>query len=239
MKPVYLAAILFFMLPLIGGAQNSLKEIQDQEKLISERSRFVAGIYPVGLFSSSEKRDVGGVLGVIVGSSMTLVSYTTIGQNKYQMFDLFMKDIDAQGFSPKWDGYRVEFFFRNGDGVFRKNKLNFFHGLNLAYEHQQLVPFTSEVTKVETEQTTSEIFEPLDRSFRVHFNPGFTYYRGFWGFDLNLSVGVFLNSFQLKNDEFKLSPEYKFGNPLLENRDEGSLHYGPSVRLNFATFLFF
>lgn len=163
MKPVYLAAILFFMLPLIGGAQNSLKEIQDQEKLISERSRFVAGIYPVGLFSSSEKRDVGGMLGVIAGSSMTLVSYTTIGQNKYQMFDLFIKDIDAQGFSPKWDGYRVEFFFRNGDGVFRKNKLNFFHGLNLAYEHQQLVPFTSEVTKVETEQTTSEIFEPLDR----------------------------------------------------------------------------
>jgi hypothetical protein len=225
--------------------KETLKKEEECQKKVARlarkanyvRPRLFLGTNPGQYLRPVENRDFTYEVGLMHKNRMSSVFYTQIKNNPYQMLDLYLNNIITPGFTPLWDGYKTGITIRMTQDKFENKKWTYYYDFQLAYAREQMQEFTDQVTDLTTLQQFTEVFAPIDNSYRFSLGLGSTYYWYVIGIDLKINFGLSLNTFDLRDQAILFTDQYSFENPLLTYRNGKTYHYGSLLNISVITYL--
>lgn len=201
------------------------------------RPRLWLGAHAFQYLDDKEDRDPGFELGIMHKNKVYSVFYTEINNKAYQTIDLYLKDITIPEFHPYYDGYKVGLNFRKSEDNFQNRKWTYYYNIQLAYAEERLRAFDDNVINLQTNETFTAGFAPIDHSYRLYAGLGSTYYFYVLGIDWSFNIGFSLNTFDLQDQSGIYNENYSFSNPLLEERKYNEYHYGTLMNISIITYL--
>lgn len=191
------------------------------------------GINVLPLLNSNEKRDYGGVVNFTKQKFALELSYLQINQNKENIFDLWIKEVDyaSQDNVSRWDGFYAHIQPKFFDSDEQK-----YVGLLLGYAQKSFDPMEVNITNIESSNVSTGTFNPSEKQYIAMINiGGMKLSRGF-GLDMYWGFGATYNQFDLGfNQDMN---KFTIDNPLLENRKAPYftfiMRFGINFGLNFG-----
>jgi len=191
------------------------------------------GINVLPLLNSNVKRDYGGVVNFTKRKFALELSYLQINQNKENIFDLWIKEVDyaSQDNVSRWDG----FYAHIQPKFFDSDEQNYV-GLLLGYAQKSFDPMEANITNIETSILSTGTFNPSEKQYIAMINiGGMRLNRGF-GVDMYWGFGATYNQFNLGFNQDK--NKFTIDNPLLENRKAPYfgfiMRFGINIGLNLG-----
>ena len=184
-----------------------------------------AGAYMIPLLKSNAKRDYGAALNFVFKKTAWEFSYLKINQNKENVFDLTIKDVDAkQDGISRWNGFyahvQPKFF----------SKAPMYVGFLLGYAQKDFEPLTSNVTHDADALISSQTFSPKTTQYIAMINTGGMGLTKGFGFDMYCGIGATYNQWDRGNTIN--ADEYTFENIILEHRKDQ--YFSLIVRVGFT-----
>ncbi|MCC7245123.1 MAG: hypothetical protein IT269_05565, partial [Saprospiraceae bacterium] len=206
------------------------KKAAKQARRSNSGFNMYAGAYILPLFSSSEKRDYGGVLNIGGRKTMIEFSYLKIQKKKENTFDMWAREIDAeQDDLSTWDGY-----YAHVQPKFMKRSM--YWGLLLGTAHKEFSTMTVNVVNDATTAAGTADFTPKVEQYIAMLNFGsMPLFKGF-GADVYFGIGANYSRFDAGTTINRA--EYTIENPILENRKETYfgliMRVGMTMGINFG-----
>ena len=193
---------------------------------------FYVGANILPLINTNPKRDYGGVVNFVFKKSALEFGYAKIRQNKENIFDLWIAEVDDadQDNISRWDGYKAhfqpKFFTENGKGYI---------GILLGYNEKSFDSLAVNVIHDLDGAWSNETFKPGIKQYVGILNiGGMNLLKGF-GLDMSFGIGANYSTFDPGNPLDRR--QYTIENPLLEHRKD---HYwGFVMRIGFTVGLNF
>lgn len=190
---------------------------------------FYVGAHILPLLNTNPKRDYGAAVNFAFKRTALEFSYTLINQNKENIFDLWISEVDDadQDNISRWDGFKAHF---QPKFLAREGNFNSYIGVLLGYNQKNFDEMTVNVTHDSDGAFSSETFKPSVKQYVLMVNFGaMRLARGFgadlfWGLGANYSF--FEDGSEINRDE------YTIDNPLLEYRKDK--YFGFVMRLGFT-----
>lgn len=186
------------------------------------------------LLNTNPKRDYGAVVDFVFRKSAIEFGYKKIRQNKENIFDLWINEVDEadQDNISRWDGFKLHFQPK----FFTKNSDNGYFGIYLGYNEKDFAPMTVNVINDADGAISSQIFDPSVKQYVGMFNFGGMILGKGFGVDMHFGIGANYSTFDAGNPLDR--SQYTIENPLLEGRKDNYwglvLHTGITMGLNFG-----
>lgn len=203
-----------------------------KQRRASKQFNIYAGIYPIPLFGSSEKRDVGGHVDFVFTDIALSFGYATI-QYRNDLNFLFM-DLDDD---YRWDGYRTRFMFKK----FRKGT-GAYSGFVLGYAEKnhyiEGLDYRDVIISDVNDKTTglpvayNERFETVDRQYEIMFVTGAQFLAKVIGTDFSIGIGGTINEFDGGNKTYWSNPDVEIVDQMINSRKE--INFYPQIFLNWS-----
>jgi hypothetical protein len=212
--------------------QRAYEKQQAREARRAERDFSIyAGIYPLPMIIRFDKyRDYGGVVGFGVHNFAMEFSYKFINLNHVIYDDLFLKEIEYDGFENYWNGYRAHVAFKFGDrDTYGEGG---FVGPLFEVVSRNFEPVKSDVFAADgftyLRQST---FSPTELSYNVFLNMGGRIEQNNFMVEYFLGIGGAYHQFDGGGEEYNNDLFY-LSNPVLENRTP--TRFGVAVRMGMT-----
>jgi hypothetical protein len=171
------------------------------------------------------------VLNLVGKNAAWEFSYMKINRNKDNVFDLTIRDVDAeQDDITRWDGY-----YAHLQPKFRLDK-NGYIGLLLGYSEKKFEPLSSNAIHEADGIATYGTFAPVNTQFITMINIGGMALERGVGADVYFGIGATYNEWKLGSSIH--TDEYAIENIVLENRKDNYFSFimrvGMTVGLNFG-----
>lgn len=196
---------------------------------------FYVGAHILPLLNTNPKRDYGAAVNFAFKRTALEFSYTLINQNKENIFDLWIREVDdaEQDNISRWDGFKAHF---QPKFLAREGNFNSYIGILMGYNEKNFEEMTVNATHDLDGAVSSETFKPAVKQYVLMLNFGaMRLARGF-GADLFWGMGA---NYSLFDDGSEINrDEYTIDNPLLENRKDKYFGFvmrlGITMGLNFG-----
>lgn len=191
-----------------------------------------ADIFP--LLNTNPKRDYGAVVDFVFRKSAIEFGYKKIQQNKENVFDLILNEVDDADPDniSRWDGFKAHFQPK----FFTKNSKNGYVGIYLGYNEKNFDSLAVNVINDLDGAYSSQIFKPDVKQYVAMLNFGGMILGKGVGMDMHFGIGANYSSFETGNSLDR--SQYTIENPLLEYRKDNYwglvLHMGITMGLNFG-----
>jgi hypothetical protein len=208
------------------------KKAAKAAKRANNNFNFYTGAYLFPLFNTNPRRDYGGVVNFVFKKTALEFSYLKINQNKENIFDLWVREVDdaAQDNLSRWDGFYTHF-----QPKFMSNNTRYW-GLLLGYAQKTFDPLSVNAVNEATGGSTLVNFNPSVKQYIGMFNFGGMILGKGFGLDTYIGIGGHYSQFDAGTNIDRKA--YTIENPLLEHRKDwyGGLiiRVGMTVGLNFG-----
>ena len=189
-----------------------------------------ANVFP--LINTNPKRDYGAVVNFAFPKTALEFSYMIVNQNKENIFDLWIREIDDadQDNISRWDGFKAHFMpkFMSDKGVYT--------GLLFGYAEKNFESMIVPVTDDLSGAVRNEVFQPGVKQYSLLVQFGAMPLAKGFGADIYMGFGANYNIF---DDGSAIDREaYTIANPLLEHRRDkffgATIRMGMTLGLNFG-----
>jgi hypothetical protein len=217
--------------------ENREKEAARQAK-IERRARgnfnlyLGADIFP--LLNTNPKRDYGAVVDFVFRKSAIEFGYKKIRQNKENIFDLVLNEVDDadQDNVSRWDGMKLHFEPK----FFTKNSDNGYMGIRLGYTEKSFDSIYVNVVNDLDGAYSNQLFKPNVKQYLGMLTFGGMLLGKGVGLDFKGGIGVNYSTFESGNPLDR--SQNTIENPLLEHRKDHYwtpvLYMGMTMGLNFG-----
>ena len=216
------------------NAETARKKAEKAARRADNNFNLYTGGYIFPLFQSNAKRDYGAVINFSFSKVAWEFSYLKINQNKENIFDLAIRDVDGadQDNLSRWDGYyahiQPKFYARKREGLYT--------GLLMGYASKKFESMDVNVVRDADGVPSRAKFEPKVTQYILMANfGGMALMKGF-GLDVYWGIGAHYGQFEPGTELDRNA--YTIDNPLLENRKDNYfgfiMRFGLTMGLNFG-----